>query len=346
MVRRKSAAIFVTLIILMITLSSCSKGTPTEDTPLPQEESAPPTQSEPTKEPISTRLTMGYRPDIQFSPVYVALERGYFQDAGFDVVLEYGNEADAVALVGAGKQTFCVASGEQVLLARAQDLPVVFVAAWYQEYPVGVVSFAGSGLKAPGDLAGLDVGIPGLYGASYIGFKALLAAGNLTEEDVTLLPIGFNQVEALVAGQTEVAVIYLANEPAVLCSQGYEVDVLRVADYLQLVSNGLVTNEETLKENPQMVKDFVNAFLLGLSDTIADPEAAYEISKNYVENLDQADPVLQKEILAESIKLWGADRVGYSDPAGWENMQQVLLNMGLLTQPLDLEEAYTNEFLP
>jgi NitT/TauT family transport system substrate-binding protein len=58
-----------------------------------------------------------------------------------------------------------------------------------------------------------------------------------------LLSIGFNQVEAIVTEQVDSAAIYLANEPVVLRSLGYEVDVVRVADYLQLVSNGLVTNE-------------------------------------------------------------------------------------------------------
>jgi NitT/TauT family transport system substrate-binding protein len=295
---------------------------------------------------IPLRLTMGYIPNIQFAPVYVALEKGYFQQAGFDVTLEYGNEADAVALVGAGEQTFCVASGEQVLLARAQDLPVVYVAAWYQSYPVGVAAMSEAGITSPGDLENLDVGIPGLYGASYIGFKALLDAGDLTEEDVSLLPIGFNQVEALVAGQAQAVVIYLANEPVVLRDQGYDVDVLRVTDYLQLVSNGLVTNEATLNENPELIRLFVEAFLKGIADAIADPDAAYEISKNYVENLHEADPELQHEILTESIKLWQADRLGYSDPEGWVNMQQVLLDMGLLSRTLDLEEAFTNDLLP
>jgi hypothetical protein len=65
-----------------------------------------------------------------------------------------------------------------------------------------------------------------------------------------------------------------------------------------------------------------------------------------VENLHEADPELQHEILTESIKLWQADRLGYSDPEGWVNMQQVLLDMGLLTQTLDLEEAFTNDLLP
>lgn len=327
------------LIIMAVTVSSCGL----KNDKLISQQTVEPTE---TALLTPTRLTLGYIPNIQFAPVYVSMEKGYFREAGFDVTLEYGNEADAVALVGAGDQTFCVASGEQVLLARAQGLPVTYVAAWYQEFPVGVVSLAEAGLTIPEDLAGANVGIPGLYGASYIGFKALLDAGGLTEEDVSLMPIGFNQVEALVSGQSEAVVIYLANEPVVLRHQGFDVNVIRVADYLKLVSNGLVTNQETLKNNSEMVRAFVEAFLKGITDTIADPDEAFEISKLYVENLAEADRTLQFEILEESIKLWQIDRVGYSDPVGWENMREVLINMGLLTELLDLEGAFSNDLLP
>ncbi len=304
------------------------------------------TDSVSEQEIMPTRLTMGYIPNIQFAPVYVAIDKGYFQDAGFDVVLEYGNEADAVALVGAGDQSFAIASGEQVLLARAQGLPVTYVAAWYQDYPVGVVSFREKEIQTPQDLEGATVGIPGLYGASYIGFIALLNAGDLTEDDLTLLPIGFNQVEAMVTEQVQAAVVYLANEPVVLHSQGYDVSVIRVTDYLELVSNGLVTNEETLQKEPERVAAFIEALLMGIEDTIKDPDEAYEISKKYVENLDEADSTLQHEILAESIKLWEAERLGFSDPLGWSNMQGVLLDMGLLEESQNLDKAFTNDLLP
>jgi len=295
---------------------------------------------------IPTRLTMGYIPNIQFAPVYVAVEKGYFMEAGFDVTLDYIDETDAVALVGAGEQTFTIASGEQVLLARAQDLPVVYVAAWYQQYPVGVVSLTDKAVLAPEDFEDLTIGIPGLYGASYIGFRALLDSGGLTEADVNLLSIGYNQVEALVTEQVEAAVIYVANEPATLRSQGYAVNVVSVSDYIGLVANGLVTNEETLEQNPEMVRAFVNALTQGILDAAEDPEAAYEISKLYVENLAEADTELQKEVLDGSIKLWQIGQPGYSDPESWVNMENILLEMGLLEESLDLSEAYTNEFIP
>ncbi len=291
-------------------------------------------------------LTLGYIPNIQFAPIYVALDKGYFNDAGFDVSLNYGSEADGVALVGAGEQAFVIASGEQVLLAHAQGLPVTYVAAWYQQFPVGVAALQETGIKVPQDLEGTSIGIPDLSGASYIGLRALLSAADLTEADVDLRVTGYNQVEALATDQVESAVIYLANEPVVLRSEGYPVDVIRVADYLQLVANGLVANEQTIADDPDMVKAFIDALLHGISDTIANPDEAYEISKAYVENLAEADQAVQSEVLAKSIKLWQTDHIGYSQPAGWINMQDVLMDMGLLTETQDLDKAFTNDLLP
>jgi NitT/TauT family transport system substrate-binding protein len=304
------------------------------------------TQATETPQIRPVTLTLGYIPNIQFAPIYVALDKGYFIDAGFDVSLNYGSEADAVALVGAGEQAFVIASGEQVLLARAQGLPVTYVAAWYQQFPVGVAALQETGIKVPQDLKGTSIGIPDLSGASYIGLRALLSAADLTEADVDLRVTGYNQVEALATDQVESAVIYLANEPVVLRSEGYPVDVIRVADYLQLVANGLVANEQTIADDPDMIRAFIGALLQGISDTIANPDEAYEISKAYVENLAEADQAVQSEVLATSIKLWQADRIGYSQPAGWINMQGVLMDMGLLTETQDLDKAFTNDLLP
>jgi NitT/TauT family transport system substrate-binding protein len=291
------------------------------------------------------RLPLGYIPNIQFAPLYVAVERGYFAEAGIEVEFDYSFETDAVALVGANELQFAVVSGEQVLLARGQGLPVVYVAAWYQQYPVSVVSAAELNIQSPADLRGQTIGLPGLYGANYIGLLALLHAGGLTESDVTLDSIMFTQFEAFAGGRENVICGYAANEPVRLRAEGYAINELRVADYVQLASNGLITNEKTIAENPDLVQRMVTAFLRGLADTIADPESAYRISTKYVEGLAADDPV-QPQVLATSIELWRTDRLGATDPAAWENMQAILLDMGLLTGPLDLSKAYTNEFVP
>ena len=234
-------------------------------------------------------------------------------------------------------------------MARAQELPVVYVMAWWQDFPIAVVAPVESGIEEPQDLAGLQIGIPGTFGASYVGLRALLHAANLTERDITLDSIGFNQVESLVTGQEEAVVVYANNEPLQLDARGYPVNVVRVADYVDLASNGILTHESMLQEHPELVRGMVRATLRGLTDTIEDPEAAFQIASKYIEGLDQlstSEQDLQRAVLASSIEFWITDRPGYSDPAAWENMQSLLLEMELIPEPLDLEAAFTNEFLP
>jgi len=292
------------------------------------------------------RLPMGYIPNIQFAPMYVAIQKGYFREAGIEIELDYKFETDGVALVGAGELPFAVVSGEQVLLARAQGLPVVYVAAWYQQYPVSVVAKSELGVLIPQDLKGKKIGLPGLFGANYVGLRALLSEAKMSESDVTLDSIGFNQVDLLAAGEQDVIVGYTANEPIQLRARGIPVTEIRVADYVQLASNGILASEKVISENPDLVRAFVGAFLKGLADTIADPEEAFKMSESYIPNFADLDVDVQIQVLGTSIEQWKAERLGYSDPQAWENMQTVLLEAGLITEKMDLSKAFTNEFIP
>ncbi|OGO65023.1 MAG: hypothetical protein A2030_02615 [Chloroflexi bacterium RBG_19FT_COMBO_50_10] len=344
----KNLSLFI-LILLVILSSACAS---TSNSPAPQGTTDLPIQSaypEPSATGFSPlvhiRLPLGYIPNVQFAPLYVAVDKGYFNQFGIDIEFDYSFETDAVALVGANELQFAVVSGDQVLLARSQGLPVVNVLAWYQDYPVSVVSKTGHGILSPADLKGKRIGLPGLYGTSYIGLRALLSAAGLQESDVTLDSIGYNQVEALISDQEEAVVVYTTNEPVQLRLMGYQIDEIKVRDYAHLVSNGMITNETTLTQEPDLVRRMNQAILKGIADTNANPDEAYQISLKYVEGLAQADQAIQKEVLITSIEFWKADRLGYSDPAAWQNTQQVLLDMGFLTAPMDLGKAFSNAFL-
>lgn len=324
------------ILIVCFVLSACALTNPS-----PEPEAVP-------EDLVDIRLPMGYIPSVQYAPFYVADAKDYFRDAGLEVEFDYSFETDGVALVGTDELQFTLGSGEQVLLAREQGIPVVYVMAWWHDFPVAVTAKSELGIKEPADLEGVEIGIPGLFGASYIGLRALLNSAGLGEEDVKLDSIGFNQVEALVADQIQAAVVYANNEPIQLESMGYDLDLIRVADYVPLASNGLITNEKTIRENPELVKSMVAATLKAVEASIKDPDGAYSISLDYVEGLEDADRDVQMEILNTSIEFWrpnGAEELGKSDLDAWVNMQQVLIDMGLLSGNLDLDAAYTNEFV-
>ncbi|MDP3449361.1 MAG: ABC transporter substrate-binding protein [Anaerolineaceae bacterium] len=291
-------------------------------------------------------LPLGYIPNVQFAPLYVAIEKGFYQEGGIDVDLDYSMENDNAVLLANDTLQFAILSGEQVILARDKQMPLVYVTAWYQQYPVGIVSKTAANITSIADLRGKKIGLPGLYGANYIGAIAMLDSAGLSESDVTLDSIGFNQVEVLMADRVDAVVIYVANEPVQLEAQWESITLLKASDAIDLVSNGLVTNEKTLKENPELVKAMIAATLKGIQYTIDNPDEAYEISKKYVENLASADQAVQKQVLLNSIELWKGDILGYSQPRAWQNMQRILTKMKLLTNDIDVSTCFTNELLP
>ena len=296
----------------------------------------------PTADLIAVSLPMGFIADPQYAPFYVAADQGYYAEAGFDVSFDYIPETDGIALVGAGERPFAIVSGEQVVLARAQGLPIVYVLEWFQKFPIAIVSKTTAEIETPADLAGRNVGLPGFFGASYVGYVGLLAANGLTQEEVNASDIGFTQIETLLADQAEAVIVYVNNEPVQLQAQGEAINVIHVADYVDLVANGIITNEEMIANNPEQVAGFVRATLRGLAETLADPDAAYEISKKYVEGLDDG----RKAVLNATLPLWQGEPLGATDAASWQQTQDVLLQMNFLDAPLDnLDAAYTNVFV-
>jgi len=346
------------------------------------------------KQPITFFLT--FVPNIQFAPIYVAIEKGYFAEAGIELTLEHGDEPDGVNLIAAGERQFGMISGEQVIAARANGRPVVSVYEWFQKYPIGIVVADDSGIESPADLRGRTVGIPGAFGASYTGLIALLTANELTEADIQLESIGFNAPQVFCLGGVEAAVVYVNNEPTQIerlaqrgeCGAVRGVRVFNVSDYADMVSNGIITNEDTIADDPELVARFIIGFHNGVTLALNNPAEAYLMSLPYVDSLPR-DPALmaalqaeadldydqgigeyeepgegraavlerlrvavpdvdwvQMEILIDTAQLWDALTPGSSDLESWQTTQDILVSMGIVSAPIDLENAFTNAFQP
>jgi len=306
--------------------------------------------SEPDSQPSQkTTLAMGYVPNVQFTPFYVAVERGYFAYEGIEIEFDYGWETDLLKLVGSNELHFAIASGDQVILARSQGLPVIYVLNWYRRFPVCVMSPAEKGIRSPADLLGRRVGTPVTYGASYIGWRALADATGLDEKQVELVTIGYNQVAALKTGQVDAALCYAMNEPVQIQAAGEVIDIIYVADYANLVSNGLITNEKSIQEHPELVQGMVRAALRGIAYTLEHPDEAFDIAVKYVPEAanDEATRAVNRAILAESIEFWraGSGKLGGSELANWQISQQIMQEMGLVGAGVDVVDMFTNRFI-
>ncbi len=298
-------------------------------------------------EPVKITLAMGYIPSVQFAPLYVAQEKGYFADEGLDVTFQYGIETDLMKLVGTDKLQFMLGSGEEIVIGRSQGLPVRYVARWYRQFPAVLFAKADSGIKSPADLIGKTVGVPGLFGANYVGWEAIVYATGLDAKGVTLQSVGFTQAAAVSQGQVDAAMDYIVNGPVQLTLDGQDVTVIPVSDYVDLPSNGLITNEQTIEAHPEWVQSMVTALLRGLVDTLSDPDFAFQASLRAVPEAGGEQEKVSRAIFDASVKLWQAepDALGVSDPEAWAKAATFMKEMDLIQQAVDAEECYTNDFV-
>ena len=215
----------------------------------------------------------------------------------FDVSLEYLDEPLVVDLVASGENQFGIVSGEQVILASSQGRPVVYVYEWFQQFPIGIVYSDTLEADSVDDLLDLRFGIPGRFGATYSGFTTLLDSAGIAETDISLEEIGFAAPEVFCVGAVEASVIYVNNEPLQInnraqqgdCGDVTAVDVLRISDVVDLVSNGIITNQDMIADNPDDVSAFVSAYDAGLALTINNPARAYLLSASFIEGLPLDD---------------------------------------------------------
>jgi NitT/TauT family transport system substrate-binding protein len=370
------------VVMLGLVLAACGSTTPTttvpepttapaaaaataapEPTVAPQPTAAPLPTAEATAAPEPTAastqqlreitVAMPYIPNVQFAQFYVAEKQGYYASEGLKIKFDYNFETDVVQRIAQGTVQFGMASGDSILLARANGLPVVTVATVNQQFPTVFFSKAEQNIKTPADLKGKSVGIPGHFGASYIGLLAILYASKMQESDLNVQDIGFAQVPALTEGKVQVASGYGNNEPVQLDQQGIKVNVIKVSDFYPLASDGIITAESLIKEQPDLVRGFVRATLKGMLDVIADPDAAFNTTLEFIPELKSADAKtqdLQLKVLQATLPYWQSDAtakngLGFSDSKNWDATHTFMRDSQLLKSDVDVTKAFTNEFL-
>ncbi len=234
-------------------------------------------------------LALDWYPNANHAGLFLAQERGYFTEAGLEVELYTPSDPTVVLqTVGAGRDAYGISYQTDVLLARAQEVPVVSIAALVQHPLMGVMSLESAGITRPADLVGKTVGYPGIPSQEAF-LTTMMASDRASIDDLELINVDFNLVPAVISGQTDAVMgAYWTHETILAEQEGYPVSMMRVEewgvpDYYELV---LVTSEERALAEPHQVEALVGAMQRGYLDAIAEPEAAISAMQAAYPELD------------------------------------------------------------
>jgi putative hydroxymethylpyrimidine transport system substrate-binding protein len=298
-------------------------------------------------DPDDVSLALDWYPWANHSPFFLADERGYFVDEDLDVDIHVpANPEDVLMLIGSERDTFGISYQTSVLQARQEEIPVQSVAALVQ-YPLNsIMTLEDSGLERPGDLAGAQIGYPGIPSNEAL-LATMLETDGLTLEDVELVNVGFNLVQALISEQVDAIIgAYWVHESILAEREGFPVNVIRVEEwgvpiYYELV---LVASDETIEENPELVERFVRAMQQGYADAMEDHSAATEAM---VEEYPDTDQGLEADSIVMLAPLWteGADYFGQQTTERWQDYADWMIENDLLDPDTNVNDAFTNEFV-
>jgi len=285
-------------------------------------------------------LLLGFRPDVQFAPFYLAQREGFYADAGVEVTIEHRQAPDVQRLVADGQAEFGVADATDVMIARTQDIPIRYVSTLFQSFPVALIGEAADVPAEPSGLNGVSIGTPGRFGSSWHALLALLDAGGLTPEDVTIREYPqFNQVDGLSNGDVQLITGFRNNEPLRLEARGTDVGLLTVDDVAPLPGPGLIVGDGLLADEPELVRAFVDATAAAQAAVIADPDLGFAAAEASVPTIAE-DPEVARAVLDATVELWEGD--GFADGAideeTWAAGYETMVRLGFIDRSVPLEE--------
>lgn len=285
-------------LFLVLILVACQAPSPTAEAPA---------------ELRTVTLLLGYQPDVQFAPFYVAQQEGFYADAGLDVTIEHRQAPDVQRLVADGQAEFGVADATDVMIARTSDIPIRYVSTLYQGFPVALIGEAANVPSDPAGLAGMTIGTPGPFGSSWHALLALLDAGGLSEAHVTIREYPqFNQVDGLSNGDVDLITGFRNNEPLRLAGRGMDVGLLTVDDVAPLPGPGVIVGDDLLADDPDLVRAFVEATAAAQAAVIADPDLGFAAAEAAVPTIAE-DPEVARAVLEATVELWEGE--GFADGA-------------------------------
>lgn len=280
---------------------------------------------------------------------YVALERGYYRQAGLDVSFVRGNgSADAIRKVGAGAAQIGFADAGSLVLARSNDgVPVRMVAMVYAAPPHAIYATEGSSIRKPQDLVGRRIA-DSAGSANAVLFGAYAKAAGFDPSRVTWQVAESAALPALLAtGRAEAVGQFTVGEPLLAAAVAPR-KLVRLAYRdvgLDYYGNGIIASEELIAKEPDMVRRFVAATLRGMADAFADPGMAGQTIGHYQQQIKPEIGTAEIEQV-RALAVDAGRKLGAIDPARMAATVRVIAGAYTLNKPASPEEMWAVGFVP
>ncbi len=304
--------------------------------------------------PVDEELTpvkflLDWVPNTNHTGIFVAEANGYFEEAGLAVEIIQPGEVYPEAAVASGTADFGISFQEMVTLARAEDVPIVSIAAVIQHNTSGFASASDLNVTSPVDFEGLR------YGAWGSPFETPTLEGlmNCAGSDFSKLEIvntGWADPLALISeDQIDMAWIFYGWQGFQAQQQGIDLNVVMMEDYFDCIPDYytpvVIASEDTIANKPEVVEALMEALSRGYDFAIENPGEAAELLLTAVPELDAELVKASQDWLSEYYQA-DAPRWGEQKESVWQDYTDWMVENDILPTPISASDAFTNEFLP
>jgi NitT/TauT family transport system substrate-binding protein len=279
---------------------------------------------------------------------FVALDKGYYKAEGLNVTILRGQGSiDAIKKVASGAATIGFADAGALVLARSNDaIPVKLLAVVYAKPPHAIFALADSGIKTPRDLEGKTVA-DSAFSAIPLIFNAYAQATGVDPKKVKWVSAESASLPSLLAtGRVDAIGQFTVGEPLIEASAKPR-KLVRLAykdGGLDYYGNGIVATEQTIKNDPDLLKAFVRATLKGMRDAFANPAEAGAILNKYHKEISPEVGTGETELVKELAVL--PDRpLGAIDEEHLKQTIDIVAKSYPMNRPVDPKDMFAPGFI-
>lgn len=302
------------------------------------------------------RFALDWTPNTNHTGLFVALQEGYFADAGLDVeVLPYNNTSPDT-LIDSGNAEFGISFQSSATFAKAAGADIVSVLAPVRHWASGIgVRADRADITRPRDLDGKTYA--GFGDAGEVEMLRQVIRNDGGTGDFRNVTLGTSAYEAVYSGQADFTVPFIAWEGIEAQHHGTPFKLFDYTDYGLPDAYAIVVTASNAwrTEHPEQARKFVQALQRGYQLAADDPAKAAQhlIDANPGAFTDDALVRESQQLLATEYMKDADGRVGAQQLQQWAGYSGFLYQHGLLAdqsgKPLerepDWQTYFTNEYL-